>query len=159
MLASAKTLTYEEFMQLPDKAGKQELVEGDLIEVPPPTERHSRIAHRLFRLLDRHLQAGMEARMETGYRMGERTCLQPDLSILRSDQPAGKYREGAPVLAVEIISEANRAPDVQRKLALYFEHGAQEVWLIYAGVKHSSAFTSELLPGLTIDPAALLVDL
>src|SRR6516162_7365141 len=99
MLASAKTLTYEEFMQLPDKAGKQELVEGDLIEVPPPTERHSRIAHRLFRLLDRHLQAGMEARMETGYRMGERTCLQPDLSILRSDQPAGKYREGAPVLA------------------------------------------------------------
>jgi hypothetical protein len=36
MGAVGTLLTFEQFEQLPDKDGRRELLEGELIEVPPP---------------------------------------------------------------------------------------------------------------------------
>jgi Uma2 family endonuclease len=164
-MKSTTALTFEQFEQLPDEPGKQELLNGELITLPPASERHSRIAHRVFRLIDRHCA---DIRMETGYRLGSSVWVQPDVSLPHPDQAAGTYLEGGPKLAIEILSPANRAPDVQHKLQLYFEYGTREVWLIYpdthiievhsaqGSTKHDAAFESALLPGLVIDPAALL---
>ena len=44
-------LTFEEFERLPDQPGKRELLEGELIELPPAELIHNRIAHRIWRLL------------------------------------------------------------------------------------------------------------
>ena len=41
------------------------------------------------------------------------------------------YLEGAPALAVEVISRGNTAESVDNKIAKYFEHGAREVWVWY----------------------------
>jgi len=166
-MKSATTLTFEQFEQLPDEPGKQELLNGELITLPPASEHHSRIAHRLFHLLYRHLVDPLAVRMETGYRLGRSVWVQPDVSLLHPDQAVGTYLEGAPLLAVEVLSPANRAPDVQHKLQLYFEYGTREVWLIYpdthiievhcaqGSTKHDAAFESVLLPGLVIDPLVL----
>jgi len=43
MGATTKLLTFEEFEQLPDAPGKRELLDGELIEWPPPqTQTHRR---------------------------------------------------------------------------------------------------------------------
>ena len=44
-------LTFEEFERLPDQPGKRELLEGELIELPPAELKHNRIAHRIYHRL------------------------------------------------------------------------------------------------------------
>jgi Uma2 family endonuclease len=127
----AQRLTFAEFECLPDHEGKRELIDGEVIELSPPDLKHSQIARRLFRLLDPLVIPEIgELYQEAGYRMGGR-WLVPDVSIANPWQPQGKYLEGGPLLAVEIISEGNRACDIERKLMLYLEHGTKEVWIIY----------------------------
>jgi Uma2 family endonuclease len=56
-MGTVKTrLTFEEFEQLPDQAGKRELLRGELIEWPPADYEHSDITHRIFKLLDSALE-------------------------------------------------------------------------------------------------------
>src|SRR5580700_3694758 len=48
-MGTVKTLlTFEEFEQLPDQPGKQELVRGELIELPPADLKHNRVSHRIY---------------------------------------------------------------------------------------------------------------
>jgi Uma2 family endonuclease len=87
----------------------------------------------------------------------------PDVSLTHPDQPYGKYFEGAPALAVEVISEANSARQIDRKRKLYLQNGAAEVWVFYPDTEsvwlyrtdHAREFTGEfrsaILPGLRID--------
>jgi Uma2 family endonuclease len=52
-------LTFEQFERMPepDQPGKQELVEGDLIEMPPSGSKHNRRATKIFQALTAALAA------------------------------------------------------------------------------------------------------
>jgi Uma2 family endonuclease len=105
-----------------------------------------------------------------GYRLTNDpdSWLVPDVSITHPDQPGDEYFEGAPLLAVEVISPSNRAGDTDRKRRLYLQHGGVEVWVVYPVTKsvwvfragHAQEFTgvmqSEIIPGLRLDLDALL---
>ena len=41
-------LTFEEFERLPDQPGKRELLDGELIELPPAERNHNQIAQTIF---------------------------------------------------------------------------------------------------------------
>ena len=171
-------LTFEQFEQLPDDPGKCELLGGELIQLPPAKYKHNWRSERVFRWLDAAI-VGLHARGEAarlgdphigmGYRLGPLTWLQPDISITHDGQPVGDYLEGAPALAVEIVSESNTPRRIARKVEAFLAHGAVEVWVIYpdrrellvhrkgAGVATlSGRFTTDLLPGLEIDLDAIL---
>jgi Uma2 family endonuclease len=168
----ATSMTFEEFERLPDdEFGKLELVDGEVISRPPAETDHMRIAKRLCRIIEdalTELHRSEQARelgevlIETGYHFG-RNWVIPDVSISHAGQPEGKYLEGGPALAIEVISESNTVRMMSRKVKLYFEHGAREVWLVYpefksvwvhrgkAAVEVEGTLTTELLPGATID--------
>ena len=170
MATSTNTLTFEEFERLPEEANKLELIEGELVRMPPAKTKHARIALLLYDLLKAALatlRARSEAREigevfhEAGYRVGTGWLI-PDVSISHSGQPEGDYLEGAPALAVEVISDANTARLMNRKVKLYLEHGAREVWLVYPGEsvwiyrgrtaeQADGAIRSDLLPGMALD--------
>jgi Uma2 family endonuclease len=121
-------MTFAEFEQLPDRPGKQELVDGELILMPPPENQHSLIAMRILVLL---LQSGLAPGRvwadHTGYRIAG-GWIEPDVSVSWPDQPRDeKYFVRAPMLAVEIRSPGE---DLERKLTLYFVEGAAEVWIL-----------------------------
>src|SRR5205807_2808070 len=111
-------LTFEEFENLPDEPGKCELLDGELIQLPPAILRHMQIARKLVNVLtpivERHGPAlGLgDVFFETGYKMGPRRWLQPDVSIPYANQASNDYFEGAPALAVEIISKSNSAEHI-----------------------------------------------
>jgi Uma2 family endonuclease len=173
MGASTSLLTFAEFEQLPDEPGKLELLDGELIRLPPSKTRNMRIAEILFKLLDRALDRGGgspqlgRAHMEFGYKIGAAAWLQPDVSIEYKGQTENDYLEGAPALAVEVISESNRADQMDRKVKKYLSGGAIEVWVAYPKTQCVWVFRqgyakefcgelrSELFPGLTIDLEAL----
>lgn len=99
--------------------------------MPPANLRHSRIAKRLSALPTARL--GPDAvYIETGYRPGKNTWAQPDVSVAHPDQKDdGKYFIGAPMIAIEIISDSEREIAQERKMNRYFRHGAREVWHLY----------------------------
>ncbi|HUI79829.1 MAG TPA: Uma2 family endonuclease [Bryobacteraceae bacterium] len=166
-MGTTTLLSFEEFEQLPSEPGKMELLDGELIRLPPAKFKHASAAHRLRDLLKPLVaSAGAslgEAYVEMGYKLGKRTWLQPDVSISFFNQPCGDYLDGAPALAVEIISESNRAEDMDRKVKAYLASGGIEVWVIYPKTQSVWVFRkgpaeefrgslrSEITPGLVID--------
>ena len=166
MATSTGLLTFEEFEGLPDEPGKMELLDGELIRLPPAKVKHMEIAIRLFRVLDGANKDG-DAYIETGYKIARNVWLVPDVSIAYPGQPRNDYFDGAPLLALEIISESNRAEDVDRKVKKYLSGGGIEVWVIYPKTQSvkvfrqgsiwecQTALESDIFPGLTIELAQL----
>lgn len=172
MGATTSLLTFEQFERLPgtDEPGKCELLEGELIQLPPPKKKHMKRAYRLADALRPWVNraAGLgEVNIEMGYKIGRSTWLVPDVSIEHPGQPGEDYFEGAPLLAVEVISEANRASDVDRKVKKYLGNGSQEVWVVYPETRCVWVFRTEgaqefqgvlgsrLVEGLEIDLEAI----
>jgi len=165
-------LTFEEFEQLPDKPGKRELLRGELIELPPAKRPHSRISKLFFLALhagveqlrrDRPDLPLGEAYFETGYHLSRYSWLQPDVSLTHPGQPFDDYFQGAPLLAVEVVSESNTAASIEKKIKEYFAHGAREVWVVYpetksvwvyregSATRYETTLTTDLLPTFSLD--------
>ncbi len=172
-VGEATRVSFEEFEQMPEKPGKQELLEGELVELPPPGSKHGRSSHRIYDAMKVALAAAHsreealdlgEVFIEMGYRLGKNSYVQPDVSVTRAGQPEGQYFENAPAIAIEVISPANRAQHVEKKLALYFQHGAREVWHLYRNTRRfvvyegktarvlseDETLTTALLPGFAL---------
>jgi Uma2 family endonuclease len=173
----AGPITFEEFERLPDdpeNPGKRELLDGEVVQLPPADLVHMSIAEDLQYILRRHFETSGtppnlgRVHIEMGYQLGDRSWFIPDVSIAHHDQAHGKYLEGAPALAVEVISESNRAEDIQQKVQIYLNGGSIEVWVIYPKTRSvmvhrpgiarefTDTLTSELLPGWSIELSSLL---
>jgi Uma2 family endonuclease len=143
MPTAVALVTFEDLERLPNEPGKTELLDGELIQMPPAILPHNRLAKQLFLRLYpivESLRAGGaalelgEVEFEMGYKIGSKpdSWLVPDLSIADRDQTASeKYYEGAPLIAIEIISESNTTRHVDRKTKKYLANGSQEVWVLY----------------------------
>jgi Uma2 family endonuclease len=146
MGAITKTLlTFEEFEQMPERPGKQELLRGELIELPPPVSKHNRDSMRIFKALefglDRAHGAGEACELgevfhEMGYKLPDGSYVQPDVSISHTGQSEMKYFEGCPAIAIEVVSPSNTAEELDLKTELYLEFGAREVWRFYPRTRH-----------------------
>ena len=116
-------ITFEEFEKLDFGADQVELLEGQLIHLPPAQRGHMETVERLFlRLLEplRLLSTPSlgKVHIEMGYLLIEtpKSWLQPDVSITHPEQPGSRYYEGGPLIAFEIVSEDDRAKDLDRKV-------------------------------------------
>jgi Uma2 family endonuclease len=96
----------------------------------------------------------------------ENTVRQPDVSYLRPERVARAvesfYFEGAPELAVEVVSPGDSAADLHLKTRQYLEAGAKEVWIAYPSTRsvqvyqrggreytanETDSLTTDLFPG------------
>jgi Uma2 family endonuclease len=173
-------LTFERFEQLPDEPGKRELLRGELIELLPAKLKHNHTAHMFYDLLkpalaDLHSRGEAttlgEAWHEMGYQISAVSWFQPDVSITHAGQAKGDYFQGAPALAIEIVSESNTAEAIDTKIQDYLAAGALQVWVVYPKRRHlwmyetdgravaySGRFGPTLLPGVELDLDAILAD-
>jgi Uma2 family endonuclease len=124
-------LTDEEFLNLPEFPGKQELLDGELIELPPARHSHSELIKRLVELLHTALDTP-RVWTETAYRLRPGRWLVPDASVSWPDQRVeDDWFQGSPMLAVEVASRGNSPDQLEQKVVAYIEHGVGEVWIIY----------------------------
>ena len=160
-------MSAEEFLNLPDEPGKQELLDGELIAAPPAKLTYTRVIHELYYLLRTTLPE-KQVWIEAPYQLGERGWLQPDVSVSWQDQRVeNDWMQGAPMIAIEVISPANRPEHIDKKTAAYLQQGAAEVWVIYPDSPSMVVFRKERweritesyranLLGLTIDLSRLI---
>ncbi len=159
MATTTNQLSWEAFEQLPDDGMHHELIEGELITLPPPKFRHGELALRIYDALKAiEKRARARAYHEMGYKLSNApaTWIQPDASMIRADRVAEAdpdgYLLGAPELAIEVISPSESAVDVERKVELFLAHGGQVVWVIYPKTRTVRAFLADgsaSLHGLT----------
>lgn len=129
-MSATAQLTLEEFLSLPDTPGKQELLRGELISLPPAKRSHMEMAKRFQSLLETVLHRS-RVWLETGYQIGD-GWLQPDVSVIWPDQPTeNDWFQGAPMLAIEIVSPGTTAEHIEEKTSAYLQAGAAEVWVVY----------------------------
>jgi Uma2 family endonuclease len=139
MAATTGQMTWQTFEQLPDSDGfHREIVAGELIVLPPPKWRHSRIARRVSRALMALEDQGIaEVHMEAGYKLSlsPATWIEPDVSVLRTERSRSirddDYFVGSPELAVEVVSPSETARDLNRKVDALLLAGCLAVWVIY----------------------------
>jgi Uma2 family endonuclease len=139
-MATTATMSGAAFDQLPyEKDRKQELIEGELIEVPSPTPEHQLCVITLGGSLDayfRREQTGVVL-PDSEFALGDYNRLRPDLAILLNERWAKVDRKKSPIrlapdIAIEVLSPSELANRSLRKVWIYLEAGVKEVWQVSA---------------------------
>jgi len=137
---SKRLITAEEFFQMPDPpdGSQQELVQGEIVTMPPPGGRHGvccqKVGRRVANFVDDN-RRGTVTSNDTGF-ISERdpdTVRGPDVSYWskeRLPEVLDGYIEVPPDLAVEVISPSDVFSRIQRKIREYLARGVRLVWVV-----------------------------
>lgn len=144
-MGTTTKISFEDFQKLQetaDEAIRYELDEGELIVTPSPTLRHDLVSFRLRSALNAFVETHHLGTVtgEIDFRLSNSVVRKPDIAILTNDQmktvdPDQVPIDGAPLLAVEVISPSNLAEDMRKKVNQYLAAGSHAVWLVYPQLK------------------------
>jgi Uma2 family endonuclease len=134
-----KIWTDEAFMVLPDDGHHYEIVNGELIDMGNSGALHGYVCSLLLAALMSYIlpkKLGVILDSSTAFKMKNGNKRSPDISFFAKERlqgitelPSG-FLEGAPDLAVEVLSPGNTIEEIDEKIAEYFENGARLVWVI-----------------------------
>lgn len=140
-MSTTTRVSFEEFQKPQDAAEdtvRYELDEGVPIVTASPTLRHSLVSFRMGRLLDAFVEKHKLGIVtgEIDFRLSANTVLNPDVAFvaknrLRGFDPDRSPVQGAPTLAVEVISPGNQPQRTLKKVGQYLAAATEAVWLIY----------------------------
>lgn len=134
-----KVWTDEEFMALPDDGDHYEIVDGELVVMANSGVEHGYIATILVMFLASFVRShklGIICDSSTAFTMKLGNKRSPDVSFIAKERLQGLKRlpqgswQGAPDLAIEILSPNNTVAEIHLKIVEYFENGTRLVWVI-----------------------------
>ncbi len=135
-----KIWTDEEFMQIPDDGNRYEIINGELIIMGNSGAKHGHVCSTLMILLGgyvREQKLGVMFDSSTAFKMKAGNKRSPDISFVSKERLQGLeelpdgFLEGAPNLAIEILSPGNTFSEIHDKLVEYFDNGTNLAWVIY----------------------------
>ena len=158
---AAPPVTLEEYAALP-KHPRYELVKGVLVEQMAASEEHERTVIRTGRHLDIHTDnhgLGRVYGSNRGYVTSPdspATSRMPDVSFVSNErlgrpELAGMLYDGAPDLAVEILSDSNTPAEIAQKIDEYLNAGGKAVWVIDIDARIITVHTTDAPPLILTD--------
>jgi len=150
-----KILTDAEFMALNRDGHRYEIVNGELIDMGNRSAKHGYVAFILSAALfncvsTRKLGAMFDS--STAFKMKSGNKRSPDVSFMAKERLQGLddlpdgFLEGAPDLAVEILSPSNTVEEIHNKLVEYFDNGSRLVWVIHPKEQYVLVYRSAQSP-------------
>ena len=141
MITAKKLLTAADLLAMPDDGMRRELIQGELIEMPPASDNHgfvgSEVSWRISSFAHRH-SLGRGRMAETGFwiAVDPDTVLAPDYAYISYERMANRpqprgYAQVIPDLVVEVLSPNDRQPSVDRKIHLWPDAGVRLVLVVY----------------------------
>lgn len=137
--AAEEWLSFEDYLKHANGTdNRYELIDGELVPVPPPTIRHLLIAKLIEQLFDseiKRLQLPWVCLREAGIRTGARKSRLMDVCVATLEQTHRSLDRPAvfevpPLLAVEIVSEESVKRDYRYKRSEYAAVEIPEYWIV-----------------------------
>ena len=109
-----------------------ELVNGEIIDMPPIGSRHAATAAQLADLLTAAVGDRAMVRTQWPVRLSDETEVQPDLSVVRAREDYYRTRHpvAADVLLLVEVSDSTLRYDREVKISLFARCGIPEVWIV-----------------------------
>ena len=132
-----RTVTYEEWLRMPEvQDSTEEVVNGEIRIMPPPKFKHSeiidRLAARMWSQVDERLVKVKASQFGLVIRKSPLTSRVPDLAVFDAATIVEQdgYIHSAPQLVVEVLSPANTRREREEKIGDYARIGVPEVWVV-----------------------------
>jgi len=179
-----KVWTDEEFMALPDDGGRYELVDEQVVDMGNSGMEHGNISAYLCGLIELYVRPkklGVTCDSSTAFTLKSGNKRSPDVSFVSKERLQGLRRlpkgffQGAPDLAVEVISPSNTFEEIHTKLVEYFDNSCRVVWVINPDERSVVVYRQpqpdrllkmtdsldgeEVIPGFTLPVAELFAEL
>jgi Uma2 family endonuclease len=106
-----------------------ELVEGEVIQMPPIGSRHAYVVDELTRIFVKQVPDNYRVRIQNPIHLDEYSEVQPDLSLLKARDYTHAHPTPADVILLIEVMESSAAYDRRVKAPLYARHGIPELWL------------------------------
>ena len=142
-----QTVTYEEWLRMPEVSDAiEEVVNGEIRMVPPPKWIHTQIIRNLRRGMEAQVdERSVTVLVEQFGLVVQRSPLivrVPDLAIFENASIVEQdgYIHSAPQLAIDVVSPSNTPSMLEEKLADYASLGVREVWVFRPGTKTVAVF-------------------
>jgi Uma2 family endonuclease len=136
-LPNPQTVTYEEWLRMPEVTDFiEEVVDGEILIMPPNKWQHALIARNICKALDAQLDAREALVLDTVFglviRKAPLTSRVPDVAVFLKSTIVEQdgYIHSAPQLVVEVLSPGNTRRERERKLADYASLGVPEMWVV-----------------------------
>jgi Uma2 family endonuclease len=182
MAQGARKLDYDDFVLFPDDGKRHELIDGEHHVTPSLNRRHQQVSMNLIHALGSHVR---ERRLGKLFHapfdvvLSWQDVVEPDLLFIgagRLSVLTAANVQGAPDLAVEILSPSSHRYDEVLKRDLYERSGIAEYWLVdpeaetvkvyrrggdryeramLLSLREGDVLASPLLPGLEVSLAAV----
>jgi Uma2 family endonuclease len=142
-MSTQTLMTLKQFEELSeDDAYVYELDEGELVKMSRPGARHGEILINLGAILREFVKSKGLGKVfgDVGFVLSEdpATLRGPDVAFVSAERTSAieTWIQGAPDIAVEIVSPNDRASDIARKTRQYLTAGGRAVWIVYEDQIH-----------------------
>jgi Uma2 family endonuclease len=142
MTAVRTVLTYDDYVTLPNDGKRYEIHDGELSVTPTPTFRHQWILAELLGILRAHVAAhnlGEVVPAPITVVLADTSIVEPDIVYFEKARMsivgARGTIDGAPTLAVEILSPSTARIDRQAKKQLFERYGVPYYWIVDADAR------------------------
>ena len=135
MPTTTRRYTVEEVLAFPPDGNRYELVRGELLVTPAPTQRHQIVLEELFFRLREYLRP--YARVARAFFSpadiiwSPEEYVQPDIFVVPASEVTGDWRDCQTLwLAVEVSSPRSARHDRVTKRQLYQKKGVATYWVV-----------------------------
>ena len=136
MTTTPKLLSYEEWLELPEAEGIEEVVNGEIRKMPPNRLIHADTVENLADMLRAQVDR-RSVRVRTSVfglviRREPLTTRVPDIAVFLNKNVIAQdgYIHSAPELVVEVLSPGNVRTERVEKLEDYQSIGVPEIWIV-----------------------------
>lgn len=129
-------LTYEDYVRIPEDGNRHEIIDGEHYVTPAPNTRHQHVVGNLYRLLATFAHERGVGRVYVSpvdVVFSPTSIVQPGVVFIVSARESIITRpniQGAPDLAIEVLSRGTRRTDESVKRKLYGQFGVREYWVV-----------------------------
>jgi Uma2 family endonuclease len=158
MATTEQITTAEQLFQAPG-LGRAELVRGELIMMTPAGYEHGSIVVNITAPLATHVKQNSLGRVfsaDTGFQITHDpdTVRSPDVAFVAANRVGSPlvrgFFDGAPDLAVEVLSPSDRMSEVLAKIHDWLDASCRAVWLVDPKTRTVTVYRNRSQIGLTI---------
>ena len=143
---SRRLFTVDEVLAM-DRAGifhseeRIELLDGEIIVMPPTNEPHADGTDRLDESLKENLRRRARVRVQGPVRINDYSLLEPDIAVLHlRDDYHREHPSPADVFLLIEVADSSLQMDREVKLARYAAAGIPEVWIVNVRARQVEAY-------------------